>query len=111
MIISRAMKGKEITAQKMKFSIKHIFSKCNQTGRKLRIWLHFLDKSLVENFILCAVHTFSRDVSRSHWNIYYETFLRLKAINYFWKKKLSVDVRVGSKYDSALGTIQLVRSM
>ena len=44
-----------ITAQKMKFSIKDIFSKCDQIRRKLRIWLHLLKKSLMENFIFCAV--------------------------------------------------------
>ena len=43
------------TAQKMKFSIKDFFSKCNQIRRKLRIWFHLLKKSLMENFIFCAV--------------------------------------------------------
>ena len=35
------------TAQKMKFSMKYFFSKCDQIRRKLRIWSH-------ENFIFCA---------------------------------------------------------
>ena len=35
------------TAQKMKFSIKE---------SKLRIWPHLLKKSLMENYIFCAVH-------------------------------------------------------
>ena len=39
------------TAQKMKFSIKYIFSKCDQ----IRSWSHLLKKSLMENFIVCAV--------------------------------------------------------
>ena len=43
------------TAQKMKFSIKDFFSKCDQIRRKLRIWSHLLKKSLTENFISCAV--------------------------------------------------------
>ena len=43
------------TAQKMKFSFKHFFSKCNQIRRKLRIWSHLLKKSLMESFIFCAV--------------------------------------------------------
>ena len=43
------------TAQKMKFSIKDFFSKCEQIRRKLRIWSHLLKKSLMENFIFCAV--------------------------------------------------------
>ena len=38
----------------MKFSIKDFFCKCDQT-RRLRIWLHLLKKSLMENFIFCAV--------------------------------------------------------
>ena len=43
------------TAQKMKFSIKDFFSKCDQMWRKLRIWSHLLKRSLMENFIFCAV--------------------------------------------------------
>ena len=39
------------TAQKMKFSIKDFFSKCDQICRKLRIWSHLQKKSLMENFI------------------------------------------------------------
>ena len=43
------------TAQKMKFSIKNFFSKCDQIRRKLRIWSHLQKKSLIENFIFCPV--------------------------------------------------------
>ena len=43
------------TAQKMKFSIKDFFCKCDQIRRKQRIWSHLLKKSLMENFIFCAV--------------------------------------------------------
>ena len=43
------------TAQKMTFSIKDFFSKWDQIGSFLRIWSHFLKKSLVENFIFYAV--------------------------------------------------------
>ena len=43
------------TAQKMKFSIKDFFSKYDQIYRKLRIWSHLLNKSLMENFVFCAV--------------------------------------------------------
>ena len=39
------------TAQKMKFSIKDFFSKCD-----LRIWSHLLKKPLMENFIFCTVY-------------------------------------------------------
>ena len=53
------------TAQKMKFSIKDFFSKCNQIRSirsslrsiriSLRIWSHLLKKSLMENFIFGAI--------------------------------------------------------
>ena len=43
------------TAQKMKFSIKDFFSKCDQIRRKLRIWSHLLKKFVMENFIFCVV--------------------------------------------------------
>ena len=39
------------TAQKMKFSIKDFSSKFDQIRRKLQIWSHLLEKSLMENFI------------------------------------------------------------
>ena len=42
------------TAQ-MKFSIKDFSSKRSQIRWKLRIWSHLLKKSLMENFIFCAV--------------------------------------------------------
>ena len=42
------------TAQKMKFSIKDFFNKRDQTRRKLWIWSHLLQKSLIENFIFCG---------------------------------------------------------
>ena len=35
--------------------MRDFFSKCDQIHRKLRIWLHLLKKSLIENFIFCAV--------------------------------------------------------
>ena len=43
----------------MKFSSKDFSSKCDQIRRKLRIWPHLLEKSLMENFNFCAV-TFLR---------------------------------------------------
>ena len=43
------------TAQKMKFSIKDFFSKCDQVRSFRRIWSHLPKKSLIENFIFCAV--------------------------------------------------------
>ena len=46
---------KPLTTQKMKFSIKDFFSKCDQIRNFLRIWSHFLKKSVMGNFIFCAV--------------------------------------------------------
>ena len=43
------------TAQKMKFSIKDFFSKCDQIRSFLQIWLHLPKKSLMKNFIFRAV--------------------------------------------------------
>ena len=39
----------------MKFSINDFYSKCDQIRSSLRIWSHLLKKSLMENFIFCAV--------------------------------------------------------
>ena len=47
---------KNVTAQKMKFSIMDFFSKCYQIHSSLRIWSHLLKKSAVQNFIFCAVN-------------------------------------------------------
>ena len=46
-----------VTAQKMKFSIKDFFSTCDQIRKKLQIWPHLLRKFLMENFIFGAVRT------------------------------------------------------
>ena len=43
------------TAQKMKFSIKDLFSKYDQIRSFLWIWTHLLNKFLRENFIFYAV--------------------------------------------------------
>ena len=44
------------TAQKVKLFIKDFCSKCDQFRSFLRIWSHLLEKSLMENFIFCAVY-------------------------------------------------------
>ena len=43
------------TAKKIKISIKDSFTKCDQIRNFLRVWSHSLEKSLMENFIFCAV--------------------------------------------------------
>ena len=47
--------AKTNTAQKMKFSIKDFFSKCDHIRSTLRIRSHLLKRSSMENFIFCAV--------------------------------------------------------
>ena len=46
----------------MKFSIKDFFSKCDQICSFLRIWSHLMKKSLMENFIFCAVQMYNHFV-------------------------------------------------
>ena len=65
------------TAQKMKFSIKDFFSKCDQILTFLRIRLHLLKKSLMESFILCAV----RDQGQYFW----------KAMTLIYEKEVDPD--------------------
>ena len=50
------------TAQKMKFSIRDFLSKCDQIRSFLRIWSHLLKKSLMENFIFCAMSESSSSI-------------------------------------------------
>ena len=45
-----------------KFSIKDFFSKCDQIRSFLRIWSHLRKKSLIENFIFCAVTVYNNRV-------------------------------------------------
>ena len=48
-------KSKLHCTRKIKFSIKDFSSKCDQIRSFLRICSHLLEKSLIENFIFCAV--------------------------------------------------------
>ena len=43
------------TVEKMKLTIKDFLSKWDGIRSFLRIWSHLLNKSLMENFIFCAV--------------------------------------------------------
>ena len=63
------MKFQYYTAQKMKFSIKDFFSKCDQIRRKLLIWSHLLKKSIMENNSSIQ-HSFSNIFSLSQTTIY-----------------------------------------
>ena len=55
-ILLQVHKDYTVAAQKIKFSIKDFFSKCDQMCRKLQIWSHLLKKSLMENFIFCIAY-------------------------------------------------------
>ena len=44
-----------VTAVKTKFSIKNFFSKCEQIRSFPRVWSHLPKKSLIKNFIFCAM--------------------------------------------------------
>ena len=54
------------TTQKMKFSNKGFFSKCDPIRSFLRIWSHLLKKSLMKNFIFCSVYSQLSSVILSH---------------------------------------------
>ena len=46
----------QINTQKMNFSVKNLFSKCDHIRIKLRIYSHLLNKSLTEKFIFCVLN-------------------------------------------------------
>ena len=81
------------TAQKMKFSIMDIFDKCDQIRSFLGIWSHLLKKSLMENFIFCAVllylsslEAYFKTSRTSTMELSCENSQWLKDVNYFRKK-------------------------
>ena len=65
------------TTQKMKFSIKDFFSKCDQIRRNLQIWSRLLKKSLMENFIFRAVFEvfLSTILALPRWRYQYYCYL------------------------------------
>ena len=67
--IDRILLSVSITAQKINFSTKDFFSKCDQIRSFLRIWSHLLKKSLLENFIFCAVNS-TLFVKKTIFNFY-----------------------------------------
>ena len=54
----------------MKLFFKVFSSKCDQIHSFLRIWLDLLKKSLMENFIFCAVEVGSRSVNLCYFYVY-----------------------------------------
>ena len=53
--VDRSFYWTDFTAKKRQFSIKDFFSKYNEIRRKLFNWAYLLKKTLMENFIFCAV--------------------------------------------------------
>ena len=89
------------TVHNMTFSIKDFFSKCDQTLRKLRVWSHLLKKSLMENFIFCAVPLFMlsgmgyiRTLSNIADEAFGENFRCLKT-GYYFRKTLQLRYLTG----------------
>ena len=80
------------TAQKMKFSIKYFFSKCDQICSFLRIWSHLLKNSLMKNFIFCAV-TLTTNLSQIMHNPFQATgfflYLVRRSENHRFDKKIA----------------------
>ena len=67
--------------KKKKISIKNFFSKYNKIRRKLRIYLHLLKKSLMENFIfLCS------------GRVQYKTNSQFKAFLWLWPTTTSWNI-------------------
>ena len=57
----------------MKFLVKDFFIKCDQISSFLRIWSHLLKKSLIENFIFCAV------ITRTYLSLLFHTHTHTRA--------------------------------
>ena len=76
-----------VTAQKTKFSITEFFSKCDQIRRKH--WSHLVKKSVIENFIFCAVHksTFSSKL-QDFWRYDFSRDLTHLALSFGTKLRL-----------------------
>ena len=68
-----------ITAQKMNFSIKDFTSKCDQIRSFLRIWSHLLEKSLMVNFIFCAMYTL---LKYTHFSVFSVIWLIVRLIDW-----------------------------
>ena len=73
----------QINTQKMNFSVKNLFSKCEHIRIKLRIYSHLLNKSLTENFIFCVVNIigFTTESSKFFFKPNCQSFVYFTSIN------------------------------
>ena len=69
------------TAQKMKFFIKDFFSKCDRIRSFLRIWLHLLKRSLMENLIFRAVFRIFNTYIEKPWSTKDDMFLLFEYVH------------------------------
>ena len=60
LVLHKTWGWQQNTAQKRKFSIKNLFSKCDQIRKKQRISLHLLNTSLIKNFSFYPVNSVAR---------------------------------------------------
>ena len=87
----------------MKFSIKGFFSKCDQIRRKLRIWSYLLKKSLMKNFIFCAVSTFLKISAQAFGDKdFLAIFLRSGVFDARFLIKICDAVDLGKKANQAI---------
>ena len=98
-----------IDCTKMKFSIKDFFSKCEQINIFLRIWSHLLNKSLMENFIFCAVleplpikirkKELAISVKKVEQILFYFIFLFIYSfISFFLQNKIHKKTKTNTEY-------------
>ena len=96
------------TEQKMKSSIKdYFFSKCDQIRRKLRIWSHLLEKSLIENFIFfvhCQRWTYCRPYNTSRPS---PAFYNIRKLNRCSKTDISKSAWINVSLSEILPTYQM----
>ena len=65
----------------MKYSIKDFFSKFDHIPRKLQIWSHLLQKSLMEIVILCAL-------SIRRYSVFSKLTTTILFTNYFYSLRI-----------------------
>ena len=79
---------KTSTAQKMKFSIKDFFSKCDQIRSFLRIWSRLLKKSIMENFIFCEMKVILVSHFIYPWLFSFDTIVSERGHSFMTSKKV-----------------------
>ena len=79
------------------FFIKGFFSKCEQIRRKLRIWSHLLKKSLLENFIFCAVSNTAKGVNiPTEFNEFKDVLFNKKIVRHKMKRIQAKKHKIGT---------------